>query len=269
MTWFGRRRSKEERQIRAYLLGTINEASKAAVEERMFDDEEYHALLQDVRNDLFDDWARRRLDKEDRRRFEERLLGPAAQDVRANLAEALAVRQGERTAADPAPRRLSPRLAAAFASVALLACVAAGWLAMENRNLRGQLQATRAQPVSREPATPPTPTGPAPAIARLTLTPQIARGAEPVQTLPAPDPAALVRVELIADEIRQTYLVTIEAAGRGRVWSQTAAGRTPEGTVILWLPGEVLHRGDYELLLYSAAPGKELLGSYIFRIAGR
>ncbi|MBI4906331.1 MAG: hypothetical protein HY820_22045 [Acidobacteria bacterium] len=252
------RQSSERRSMRAYLLGTLDEARKTALEERMFEDEDFHARLREAQHDLFDDYARRVLDPHDRRRFEERLLGPRRQTVRLELAVALAARQDSRT---PDQRLVlpAPRLTAVLAGVAVLACGLAGWMARENAKLKADIAAQRLLPA-------PPGHAPSPAVMRLTLSPRLTRAAESVQALPAPVPATLVRLELVIDDSRPSYSVTIEAAGRGRVWSQTALTRTAEGTVVLWLPAEMLRPGNYEALLHSELPRRELLGSYIFRL---
>ncbi|MGH9718629.1 MAG: hypothetical protein ACRD8O_00320 [Bryobacteraceae bacterium] len=266
MTWLtGWRRSSEDRQIRSFLLGTIDETRKAAVEERMFEDEDYQARLEDARNDLFDAYVRRRLGVEDRRRFEERLLGSRTQELRLQVASALALKESRRAAGDRAPVSLPPRrLVFALAGAAAVGCGLAGWMALENGKLRGQLRTAQKAPAAS--IRPLEPVVVAPLVARLTLSPHLARSSEVIQTAPVPDTASLVRVELVTDETRASYAAVLEAAGRGRVWSQVSLNRTSDGVVVLWLPGEVLRPGEYEFLLQGGPAGKELLGSYLFQI---
>ena len=91
-----------------------------------------------------------------------------------------------------------------------------------------------------------------------------------MQQVSQPDPEALVRVELQADEKRPSYLVTVEAGSRGRIWSQSGLKMSDGSTIVLWLPGEILRAGSYELLLHSGEPRKaELLAAYVFRVAQR
>jgi hypothetical protein len=76
----------DEREIRAFLLGTLTEVDAAALEARLLEDDGFFDEVSAVEADLLDDAARGRLGVDDMRRFEARY---AADDERHGFARSL------------------------------------------------------------------------------------------------------------------------------------------------------------------------------------
>ena len=60
---------QNERQAAEYLLGGLEEPERIQLQQRLFEDDSYFALLLDVENDLMDAYAAGKLSGEDRQRF--------------------------------------------------------------------------------------------------------------------------------------------------------------------------------------------------------
>ena len=121
--------------LRQYLLGRGSAAERAAMEQRLFEDDEFEALLGEAEADLLDDWARGRLHLADATLVEQRF--PKA---KRHLAASLARKSRK-------PSRLRWWAVAAAAAIIILAAA----LALPRRSpapqaiaeLRLQHQATR------------------------------------------------------------------------------------------------------------------------------
>jgi hypothetical protein len=105
-----------ERELRAYLLGQASEASAARLEDRLLEDDELFQVLECIEDDLFDDYARGRLDVKERARFEARY---GTDGDRQRFARALSRR------VDSGPRVMPVRTAPAWRRWAPLAAAAA------------------------------------------------------------------------------------------------------------------------------------------------
>lgn len=77
--------------LRAYLLGRASPQNRAAIEERLFADDTFEALLAEAEADLLDDWARGRLHPADATLIPQRFAKP-----KRDLARALAAKPGRR-----------------------------------------------------------------------------------------------------------------------------------------------------------------------------
>lgn len=250
-----------QERMRSYLLGTMPEEARLQLEEEFFESHEVYGGLQDSINDLLDEYARGDLDEDERRLIEVRLLESPRNRVRLKLARALAEREKRERVQLPQEivrrPRLRPALIVRIAGIAACLC-AAIWFGADNLRVRRELVASRKSAmvaVNR------------PDVVSLTLHPQLVRGRESTMSIAAPDRKALLRVELATDEIFPSYSIEIEAGNRGRIWTRSALPRETNGTVAVWLPGEVVTPGAYEFLLYGErGGGRELLGSYLCRI---
>src|SRR5689334_10695891 len=60
----------EEKQLKQYLLGELDEQQQATVEDNLFVDQEMFQRLEIVENELVDDYVRKNLSKADQKRFE-------------------------------------------------------------------------------------------------------------------------------------------------------------------------------------------------------
>jgi hypothetical protein len=79
----------DERLLRSYLLGELRDPDQESVEDRMFGDDEYYGRLLTMEEELIRDYARGRLPRSVRRRFERRLA--ASPDWPARVEEARAL----------------------------------------------------------------------------------------------------------------------------------------------------------------------------------
>jgi hypothetical protein len=255
----------EEQRMRSFLLGTLPESTRQLIEEEFFENEETYEQLIDALNDLIDEYVRGGLNDTERKHVETYVLSSADNQRRLRLAQALARRE---MAATPRWRRaeswrggfwIRPAAFLTAASLAIASVSAIAWLALENRRLRGNLQAAlnpSAQPTLR-------PTPAAPAIATVILYPQLSRSANHVPEVTLPLNAALLKINLATEEVFPSYTVTVEAAGRGRIWTASGLARAADGTVTVWLPAEIVSTGSYELVLAGMRDGRsELLGSF-------
>ncbi|MBL8217298.1 MAG: hypothetical protein JNK87_41645 [Bryobacterales bacterium] len=95
--------------LRAYLLGQASPEDCAAIEERLFADDTFEALLAEAEADLLDDWARGRLTPADAALIPQRFPKP-----KRDLARALLL------AAKPRRKPLHPQRWALLAAAALL-----------------------------------------------------------------------------------------------------------------------------------------------------
>src|ERR1700730_2575970 len=80
---------QNERQAAEYLLGGLEEPERVRLQQRLFEDDSYFALLLDVENDLMDAYAAGQLSADDRKRFEACLQGTSAQQDKLAFARAL------------------------------------------------------------------------------------------------------------------------------------------------------------------------------------
>ena len=248
-----------QERVRSFLLGTMGDQARERLEDEMFSNDEVYEDIQDSLNDLLDEYARGELAEEDRKRVEDRLLVSPRNRARLRLSFALALREtpGSNHWRGEEKRRPSLKLLA-VASIAAVAFAAVIWLAVDNVRLRQQLSANRSagQIAASQPR-----------IASLTLQPGLVRGAGAIPQLSIPAASQLVDVQLPTEEVYTTYAIEVEAASRGRIWTQDALARQSSGTVAIWLPPQLLTPGSYEFLLYGIRAGaRELLGSYPCRL---
>ena len=64
----------EQSQIRAYLLGALDEDRQAAIEQQLFEDDAFAARVRTAEDDLIEDFVNRRLAGTDVARFENNFL---------------------------------------------------------------------------------------------------------------------------------------------------------------------------------------------------
>ncbi|MGB8377537.1 MAG: hypothetical protein WCE70_03585, partial [Rhodanobacteraceae bacterium] len=79
-----------EHTLRNWLLHRLADAETSALEQRLLLDGEFLARVEEAEYDLIDDYARDRLDADERLAVETHLLGSAAGRQRASVAQALA-----------------------------------------------------------------------------------------------------------------------------------------------------------------------------------
>jgi|SRR5215471_11875162 len=152
----------QEQTIQAYLLGELSESEKDNLEREYFADKGLFEEIVRVENELVDQYAHGRLPAATRERFEKFYLAHPQRRERAIFARALAERLEQTGTLEGNPggregwlNRLvgwlgGPRPAWAFATIALLIAVAAGWSLLENSHLRQELARVQSERIERE-----------------------------------------------------------------------------------------------------------------------
>lgn len=257
---------RDEPRLRAYLLGGLTDAERAAIEARFFEDEGLYEHLLGVQYDLIDAYARDELTPAERAEVEHRLIQGAEGARRLQLATALGHLQPAGAARDTTRRSRARLLPVAAAAALVLASAAVStWLAWENARLRRELLAARSTTTPAVSPAPP-PAG-APIVADLRLSPRVLRSDLPPTEATLPSNARLVRVLLSIDEAAPSVTVVLERAGSGRLFTQSAVTERLEGAVVVWVPAALLEPGDYEFVVWRGAEGTaNLLASYLVRV---
>ena len=143
---------REERRIRSYLLGELEEDDRAAVRERILEEDEFYQRVLAMETDLIDAYAWGDLTSTERQRLEESVLRSRQGRQRLAFAQALLDSQASPgdAAASSAPSSLprwaaqtSRRIGQLLAAACLVFFLAAGWAWLENRQLRHELRALR------------------------------------------------------------------------------------------------------------------------------
>lgn len=241
-------------ELRTYLLGQSSEADAARVEERLLEDESVFGALQSLEDDLFDDYARGRLNSADREQF---LARYASQGARLTFARALAQRTASGGAFAGRRQGMFRRHWMPLAAAATVV-IATGALLIP-QNARQQQAAETAATVSAPAATPVT------ATVRLTLGSSRAGGAEAAVPLP-PDASALrLRVAINPADRFDSYAIELRSSADNIVWGATALRALVDGgeTVVEGnAPAGAVADGRYEVGVYgvNANAPREPLG---------
>lgn len=152
--------TNSDEMMTRYLFGELSEGEQARLEERYFIDAQTFEQLARLETELIDDYARGRLSKQMRARFERAYLHNPSRRARLKFSEALTATL-DQTAATPVAERARPRAASlwlratglltsgrralAFSmSVALLLLLSLSvWLFIQSQRLRQDLARTR------------------------------------------------------------------------------------------------------------------------------
>jgi hypothetical protein len=154
---------QNEELLVQYLLGKLPEAKQVEIEDLAFQDWQYLQQLQDVENDLIDEYVRGEIPPEQRVEFERHFLASAERRRKVEFARALATASPEPEKAEvvrPAVtktretgkenflvafiRRLTPMPAFALTAAALALVVGGIWLLTDRSRLRSQLSDLKA-----------------------------------------------------------------------------------------------------------------------------
>jgi hypothetical protein len=259
-------------QLRAYLLGSLPDEERRALEDAYFADEDLYDRLLAMQNDLVDAWARNALSPDDRRAVEDRLLSGPSGAERKRLAIGLArldhTRGTQPTIARPhaSPRWFTAPFAVA-ATVAAIGVSATLWLATDNARLRQSIAMPAAAPVDRGSigaSASPSQSGD---ITEIRLTAGVVRSEQAPPTIHVPPQAQVVRLLLPTTDAAPSFVVGIERAGAGRVATQAGLTRGASGVVVVWMPVELMTAGHYEVVLWREREAVEtLVATYLFRI---
>lgn len=139
-----------------YLLGEMSEEAEARFEESYFADDDLFERFLIVKEELIDGYVRGRLSESERERFERRFLTSPRRREQVAFARALKQKLAEPNvkpsvqAETTSWRRQwlglwTPRFPVWTTAAAVLLIIGLGWLVSENRRLRAELSATRAE----------------------------------------------------------------------------------------------------------------------------
>jgi hypothetical protein len=269
-------------EIRRYLLGDLDEAAAAALEDRYVADP---ALLDEVRageDALIDAFLDARLAPRDRERFEAHYLASPVHRDRVAFARALR----ERSAAPVA----SPAGGRFYGWLALAAALVLASLWIVSRSGPPQQAAApppsppsqAAPPIHPAPVTPapgpPPVTAPTPApptlarsVLALTLSPISTRGGEPQAThvRPAGPVDLVLRLEGTADPSDRAYDAELQTVDGRRVWrGRSRAGDARSGLLTtVRVPADGLAADDYVVVIATLAGAER--GRYVLRLRSR
>jgi outer membrane biosynthesis protein TonB len=294
----------DEKNLRRFLLGEMNEAARAALEERFVADEDLFARLCAVEEELIENYARERLAPADREKFERSFLNTARRREKVAFTRQLLAQMPKPVAAPVAvaPSWLDILLGRKFVwatGLAALLLVFGGWWLWQRRAPEPGPQIALAATPTPAPASRPEPTPtPTPAVARTTPAPRPV--ATPVSS-PAPTPAvkppapALASVTLLPGTLRSNgaardlQIAPNTAAAQVTLTLETneyavyrAELRNANGQII-WRSGKLTPRraklttqipaaklasGDFLINLYGQnnAQPQEPVADYAFRV---
>jgi hypothetical protein len=299
-------------RMTSYLLGELSEAEATAFEREFFAKPDVFARLVEVETGLVDDYVRRRLPPQLSARFERQYLSDPRRRARVEFAEALTTKVDEVESAanvhprsDAEPMRVEAREVrpwlwqASMAAALVLAIASTGWLWLQSRRLRGELeiarasgeqrtrdlqgQLSRAQTSARELASElerlKTPSGPsaaptAPSLVSLLLTVPSARAPQPgdVPTVAIPPGTRDVRFELaMAEAEYASYQVAVNPVASPAVFTRQRLVPRKVGAgarIAVTAPADRLVAGDYMLTLAGERPGAspEAVSQLLFRV---
>jgi hypothetical protein len=293
-----------EREMVKYLLDEMSEEEEERFETDYFADDDLFERLQIVKAELADAYAHGQLDASQRERFERRFLNSPSRRKHVVFAQALKQKLSDPAVEVPAkaatrtwrPTWLgswSPRVWALATASALLLLIGWGWLVSENRRLRDELaalRAERAEQARREQellaelrAKPPnavvspTPT-PAPPRVRSASAPALflllgARSAGKMEEVRLTPEASKLSVQLALDRdptprAYQAVLSSIAGVEIERRDGLRATQNRRPAMVKATFSAARLQAGEYTVTLSVADDkgGQEILGNCFFRV---
>ena len=263
-------------EIRRYLLGDLDAASAAALEDRYVADP---AMLEDVRaaeDALIEAFLEGDLRPAERERFEAHYLASPVHRDRVAIARAL-----RRRATGPAQSSTAGASFYGWMAMAAALVLASLWIVSRGGSPPPQQAAVpetpRSQPQAPEPApvtAPAPPPGPLPSAARailaLTLSPITTRGGEQATHVRPAGPVDLVLrlagTPAASDRAYDAELQTVDGRVVWRGRSRAAAAGSGLLTTVR-VPADTLPADDYVVVI--ATPGRDERGRYVLRLRTR
>jgi hypothetical protein len=250
---------KPGKNVRAYLLGTLDDREASELEANYFTDPACLRRIQNVEEGLIEDYFGDRLSPADRQRFESRYL--EVPELRRKLDE-VRVRL-QRTVPRPRPA-IWPSVRLALVCVGLFLVAAGTWRYVRLRSSPIRTGAGTTLPVPM-------------ATLSLRLLPGVAKGGAATQrelTIPAGGARVKVTLELPGQTTPLTCtvrLLALDADGRpGLVWTSQAVRSDSAGNigeVSVEPDTSVLQPADY--LAQVVTPDGSILETYVFRVNKR
>lgn len=203
---------REDFQIRAFLLGTLQFEQSEAITHRLAEDAEFRETVEAVEEELFDDFARGRLSSADKKRFSSRYLTTPEGRARAEFARAFAGNS-------VVPRW--PLRATALAASIVLLCAVSFQIGRQSRN----------------------------PVVTIDLRPGFVRGTPSPSSLDLPRWAALIDFRLYPDKPDGDRATILDLGEKQIATAQTSA--LPDGGRRFRVPTELLSSGVYIIQLHQ------------------
>ena len=261
-------------RLERYLLGTLPDAEREHIDERILTDSQLFDDLCVVENELAYDYAIGLLAGDERRLFEERFLQRPAIQARVQTARQLL--DGIRAAEYGDRPRSTPWLVYGGIAASL---ILVAWLARDNMRLRDNADASRTAsvPAATSPtqaSSAPSPTQPAPTataaqpdsalqkstplIVSVSLQPGVVRSSAVPSRVRLPAGASLrLQLALPAGSNFASYNATLRTPDDEQVWAGSTRRPSDKGEVVFMIPAGSVPSNDYEITLYGVDPGKE------------
>jgi len=246
----------DDEAIARYLLGLLSDEERSAVQERLFEDEDYFDRIRATEYELLDAYSRWEMPASERAVLENSLLASAEGRRKLDYARALASAQPR-----PGKRRAPYLLIAAVVVVA----TAAGLL-FTLRNQHYAVETRTAPPFSAPKAQPST----APAVFSVLLTPGATRGGGEIKRLAIPPGTDLVQLQLdLEGDHHPVYAATLKTTSGTQVWEQAGLNAQSDGSILCRVPDTVFKSGSYELALTATASGRPpaVVAYYYFQVS--
>jgi len=224
--------------IARYLLGLLTDEERSAVQERLFQDEDYFDRIRAIEYELLDACSRGEMPASERALLESSLLASAEGRRKLDFARGLAAVQTR------AGKRRAPYLL--IAAVVLVAT--ATGLLFNLRNQHNAVETRTATPTSAPKAKPST----APVVFSVLLT-----------------PADLVQLQLdLEGDHHPVYAVTLKTTSGTQVWEQAGLNAQSDGSILCRVPANVFKSGSYELALNATSRrSPEVVAYYYFQVS--
>jgi len=242
--------------IAQYLLGLLSDEERSAVQERLFQDEDYFDRIRAIEYELLDSYSRGEMPASERALLESTLLASAEGRRKLDFARGLATVQ-----ASPGKRRAPYLLIAAVVVVAT-----ATGLLFTLRNQHNAVETHTAPPITAPQAQPPS----APVVFSVLLTPGTTRGGGEIKRLAIPSGTDLVQLQLdLEGDHQPVYAATLKTTSGTQVWEQAGLNAQSGGSILCRVPDTVFKSGSYELALTATASGRspEVVAYYYFQVS--
>ncbi len=239
--------------IAQYLLGLLSDEERSAVQERLFQDEDYFDRIRAIEYELLDSYSRGEMPASERALLESTLLASAEGRRKLDFARGLATVQ-----ASPGKRRAPYLLIAAVVVVAT-----ATGLLFTLRNQHNAVETRTAPAISAPKAQPST----APVVFSA---PGTTRGGGEIKRLAIPSGTDLVQLQLdLEGDHHPVYAATLKTTSGTQVWEQAGLNAQSGGSILCRVPDTVFKSGSYELALTATASGRspEVVAYYYFQVS--
>ena len=270
---------EEQKLVRQYLLGDLDEEQQQAIEEHLTIDRHFLEEILAIESELFDDYVNDDLSESDQKKFVEHLLSTSVQRQKLHFAKALTEHGGVEAAANSPPlivfqsgRKWRPVSKELIFGIAALACIVAALFIVYKINIQHShtslqqelADLNREERQRSEDSSDTLIVGP--------LTPWLVRESGEMRKISIPDTTEIVQLRLsVTMDPYQNYQAVLETAEGQDIFTIGKLKRRDvkgEFVVLLNMPARILSPGDYQLELNGLNEDEQLegVGRYTFRV---